>query len=42
MDKIPPATSESIITTLINLKNPDLLVRRVITEENIIRIMVIK
>lgn len=36
---IPPMIKVSIITTLKNLKIPDLFVKRVITEENIIRIM---
>ena len=39
IDKIPPATKESIIITLKNLKTPDLFVKRVKTEENIIKII---
>lgn len=42
IEAIPPVTSASIIITLINLKNPDLLVIRVVTEENIIKIKVKK
>jgi hypothetical protein len=38
MHIIPPPTNASIITTLTNLKKPDLFVKRVITDENIIRI----
>ena len=38
----PPTTSASIITTLTNLKKPDLFVNRVVTEENIIKMSVKK
>lgn len=34
---MPPATRESIIDTLKNLKKLDLFVKRVMTEENIIK-----
>jgi len=39
---IPPATSANIITTLTNLKKPDLFVNKVVTEENIIKMSVKK
>ena len=42
IDKIPPAIKESIIITLKNLNIPDLFVKRVRTEENIIKIIVRK
>lgn len=42
IDKIPPEIKESIITTLKNLKMPDLFVKRVITAENMIKIIVRK
>ncbi|CUU45674.1 MULTISPECIES: hypothetical protein [Clostridium] len=38
IDMIPPTTNAVIITTLTNLKKPDLFVRRVVTDENIIKI----
>ena len=38
----PPTTSDAIISAPMNLKNPDLFVRRVVTEENIININVKK
>jgi hypothetical protein len=38
----PPTTSARIITTLTNLKKPDLFVNKVVTEENIIRTSVKK
>ncbi|MDR3596115.1 hypothetical protein [Clostridium sp.] len=42
IDIIPPTTSANIITTLTNLKKPDLFVNKVVTEENIIKISVEK
>jgi hypothetical protein len=42
MDITPPTTSASIITTLTNLKKPELFVRSVVTEENIIKTRVRK
>lgn len=42
IDMIPPITKANIITTLTNLKKPDLLVKSVVTDENIIRIKVKK
>lgn len=39
---IPPAINESIMTILMNLKIPDLFVKRVITEENTIRTIATK
>lgn len=42
IDMIPPTTNANIITTLTNLKNPDLFVNKVVTEENIIKIRVKK
>jgi hypothetical protein len=38
IDIIPPATKVAIITTLTNLKKPDLFVNNVVTAENIIKI----
>lgn len=42
MDITPPATKADIINTLTNLKKPDLFVRSVVTDENIIKINVMK
>lgn len=42
IDIIPPTTSANIITTLTNLKKPDLFVISVVTEENIIKMSVKK
>ena len=42
IDNTPPTTNEAIIRAPINLKNPDLLVNRVVTEENIIKMNVKK
>ncbi len=42
MDNIPPTTNAAIIKAPINLKNPDLFVKIVVTEENIIKINVRK
>ena len=38
----PPTISANIITTLTNLKKPDLFVNKVVTEENIIKMSVKK
>lgn len=42
MNNIPPDIKEAIISAPMNLKNPDLLVNIVVTEENIININVKK
>lgn len=42
IDMMPPNTKATIITMLTNLKKPDLLVKRVVTDENIIKIKVKK
>ena len=42
IDITPPTTSASIITTLTNLKKPDLFVSSVVTDENIIKTRVKK
>ncbi|WP_171773789.1 hypothetical protein [Clostridium saccharobutylicum] len=42
IERIPPITNANIISTLTNLKKPDLFVIRVVTEENIIKISVKK
>lgn len=35
--RMPPVINASIMRTLTNLKKPDLFVKRVVTEENMIR-----
>lgn len=42
MDRIPPPVRVAIMTTLTNLKKPDLFVKSVVTDENIIKINVKK
>lgn len=42
INNTPPTTNAEIIMAPINLKNPDLFVKSVVTEENIIKINVRK